>query len=68
MKYAEQAEAHLKAGRSPPGECGLKFVNIPKEVQTYGSRSPPGECGLKYDPPVCKREQIKVAPLPGSVD
>ena len=35
------------AGRSPPGERGLKFYDLGGR-KVLGSRSPPGERGLKY--------------------
>ena len=35
------------AGRSPQGECGLKFRDCHTAAER-DSRSPQGECGLKY--------------------
>ena len=44
--YAHLAEDAGECGRSPQGECGLKFEeHAPRPVGLC--RSPQGECGLK---------------------
>ena len=39
---------HIRASRSPQGECGLKLHPPSRERQRQPRRSPQGECGLKF--------------------
>ena len=41
------AICRLSPGRSPQGECGLKYQGFALSVEV-DCRSPQGECGLKY--------------------
>ena len=48
MKFPTFHRQHGIAGRSPQGECGLKYVGQLHGLLVAG-RSPQGECGLKYE-------------------
>ena len=47
MKSQSRVEQYVYIGRSPHGECGLKFRRELKTKAVAG-RSPHGECGLKF--------------------
>ena len=52
-------------GRSPHGERGLKFVEIPSASGVIG-RSPHGERGLKSLEPICARSPLESLPARGA--